>query len=241
MKRGIVGITLFALSAALLLLVGSGDRIKQGKVKKTEEAAVISVFCDKRIDMSDFKGLSSAASELAQNENFNLKPISEKLRDDIFNRYASGFPFAVKDEDSVIQSSAYGKLAARKFDINKVFFATPDGYVVIRYTEKKEFKALLDDYPDSEAFLFCAADFRLEKTSSLMGFGTAKVKSNVEITAVDRKQNVLMKKTSNASSDDTIKFSLGGVFDASKVEPLCIQATEKAAKKFEEWFANKTD
>jgi hypothetical protein len=241
MKRSIANFVLFAISATLLLALGTAGRMKQGKVKKLEEVAVISVFCDKRIDMSDFKSLSSAANELAQNEGFNLKPIAEKLRDDIFSRYSPGFPFAVKEEDSVIQSSAYEKLAARKFDANRLFFASPDGYVVIRYTEKKEFKALLDDYPDSEAFLFCAADFRLEKTSSLMGFGTAKVKSNVEITAVDRKQNLIMKKTSNASSDDTIKFSLGGVFDASQVEPLCIQATEKAAEKFEEWFADKTD
>jgi hypothetical protein len=54
-----------------------------------------------------------------------------------------------------------------------------------------------------------------------------------------------MQKTSNASSKDNVKFSLGGVFDASQIQPLCVQSTEKAAEKFEEWFtgkiASKTD
>jgi hypothetical protein len=241
MDRNGIRVTLTALMAASLFLLFSGGKMREGKVKGVEEAALISVFCDKRIDTSDFKGIASASSQLAQNDDFNLKPIAEKLRDDIFNRYAQGFPFTLKDESTVIHSPAYEKLATKKFDINKVHFASPDGYVVVPYLNKKAFKTLLETYPDAEAFLFCAADFRLEKTSSLLGFGTAKVKSNVEIAAIDRKQKLIMRKTSYASSEDTIKFSLRGVFDASQIQPLCTQATEKAAKKFEGWFANKME
>jgi hypothetical protein len=152
-----------------------------------------------------------------------------------------GFPFEVADEDSVLHSPAYESLASKKFDINKLYFTSPDGYVVVPFENNKAFKTLLETYPDTEAFLFCGADFRLEKVSSVLGFGTAKVKSNVRIVAVDRKQKVIMQKTSNASSEEKIKFSLGGVFDASQIQPLCVQATGKAAEKFEEWFANKMD
>jgi hypothetical protein len=239
MNRRCTRFALTALSALSLLVLFTSGKMKEGKVKKTQETALISVFCDKRIDTSDFKGVESAASELAQNDSFNLKPIAEKLRDDIFNRYAQGFPFEVADEDSVIHSEAYEKLASKKFDIDKLHFASPDGYVVVPYENNKAFKTLLETYPDAEAFLFCGADFRLEKVSSVLGFGTAKVKSSVRIVAVDRKQKVIMQKTSDASSEDKIKFSLGGVFDASQIQPLCVQATDKAAEKFEEWFAKK--
>jgi hypothetical protein len=241
MNRKSIRFILTTLAALSLILLCTSGKIKEGKVKDTQEAALISVFCDKRIDTSDFKSVESAASELAQNDNFNLKPIAEKLRDDIMNRYAQGFPFEVADEDSVLHSPAYESLASKKFDINKLYFTSPDGYVVVPFENNKAFKTLLETYPDAEAFLFCGADFRLEKVSSVLGFGTAKVKSNVRIVAVDRKQKVIMQKTSNASSEDKIKFSLGGVFDASQIQPLCVQATEKAAEKFEEWFANKMD
>jgi hypothetical protein len=134
MSRIPIRITLTVLFAVPVLLLCTSGKIKEEKVKGVNEAALNCVFCDKRIDTSDFKSIGAAANQLAQDKDFDLKPTADKLRDDIFNRYAQGFPFKVADENAVIHSPAYTKLASNKFDLNKVFFAAPDGYVILPYT-----------------------------------------------------------------------------------------------------------
>ena len=69
------------------------------------------------------------------------------------------------------------------------------------------YKVLLDAFPDVEAFMVCTANFKLTKEFAIAG------------------------------SDDAIKFALGGVVDATQILPLCLQATDKAARKFEAWFS----
>ena len=88
-------------------------------------------------------------------------------------------------------------------------------------------------------FRFCrnrADEVALVSVFCDKGIGTSDFKG---IAAVDRKQKVIMRKTSCASSEDKTKFSLGVIFDAPQIQPLCVQATDKAAEKIEEWFAKK--
>lgn len=99
------------------------------------------------------------------------------------------------------------------------------------------YQVLLDAFPNVQAFMLCTAYFKLTKEFSIAGFGTARVTSNVTIAVLDRSRKVILRKFTYAASDDTIKFALGGVFDAEQILPLCEQATTKAAAKFEQWFA----
>ena len=64
MNRNLVRFTLTVFLAASLLMLFSGGKMKEGKVKGVKEVALISVFCDKRIDTSDFKGIGAATNRL---------------------------------------------------------------------------------------------------------------------------------------------------------------------------------
>jgi hypothetical protein len=228
---------LLPVIGALLLLLISCATLEKGQVASVEEAALVSVYCDKRIDTSDFKGLAALVNELSQDKAFQLKPVASKLRDDMFGKYAAGLPFKLIPESKVIGAPAYRTFENQKFSLNKAFFDVPDGYVFYPISDDVAYKVLIDAFPSVQAFMVCTASFKLTKEFQIAGFGTARVTSFVSILALDRNRKVILRKSTYAASDETIKFALGGVFDAAKILPLCVQASDKAAKKFEEWFA----
>jgi hypothetical protein len=55
-----------------------------------------------------------------------------------------------------------------------------------------------------QAFMLCTAYFRLTKEFAIAGFGTARVTSNVTITALDRSRRVILRKYTYAASDHAI-------------------------------------
>jgi hypothetical protein len=218
------------------LLSFSCATLEKTQVAGVEEAALISIYCDKRIDMSDFGGLAALVNQVAQDQAFQLKPLAVKLRDDMFGKYAAGLPFKLIAEDRVIGAPAYRTFETQKFSLNKAFYDAPDGYVFYPLNDDVAYRVLLDAFPGVEAFMVCSAYFKLTKEFSIAGFGTARVTSFVTVLALDRNRQVILRKSTYAASDQTIKFALGGVFDADKILPLCVQATDKAARKFEAWF-----
>ncbi len=229
-------ITGAALTLGALLLFACAT-LEKGQVAGVEQAALISVYCDKRIDMSDFKGLAALVNRLAQDESFQLKPLAVKMRDDMFGRYAAGLPFQLLPEKQVIGAPVYRTFETQKFSLSKAFYDAPEGYVFYPLSDDVAYRVLLDAFPDVEAFMVCSAYFKLTKEFAIAGFGTARVTAYVTVLALDRERKVILRKYTWAASDDTIKFALGGVFDAKQILPLCVQATDKAAKKFEVWFS----
>ncbi len=230
-------LSLLAVLAAGALLLFSCATLEKGQVASVQQAALISVYCDKRIDMSDFGGLAAMVNQLAQNEAFQLKPLAVKMRDDMFGRYSAGLPFKLLAEKQVIGAPVYRTFETQKFSLSKAFYDAPDGYVFYPLSDDVAYKVLLDGFPDVEAFMVVSASFKLTKEFAIAGFGTARVNSYVTILALNRNREVILRKATWAASDETIKFALGGVFDASQILPLCIQATDKAARKFETWFS----
>jgi hypothetical protein len=227
-----------ALPSAIVLglLLASCATLNKEQVARVENAALLTVTCDRRIDTSDFYGLAALANQLAQNEQFRLKPIAVKLRDDIFQRYAQGFPFTLLAEQAVIGSSAYRSLAAEEFEFNRLFYETPDGYSALPLGDEEAFARIVAAFPDVQAFMSCSAYFKLTKMFQIIGFGTARVDAFVTIAAYDRDRKVILRKTSYGSSAGSIKFALGGVFDATLIQPLCVQAADQAALEFDRWF-----
>ncbi len=224
-----------AIAAGLAL--ASCATLEKEQVARVENAALLTVTCDRRIDASDFRGIAALVNKLAQDEQFHLKPIAVKLRDDIFQRYAQGFPFALLEEQAVIGSSAYKNLAAQESDLNRLFYETPDGYSALPLGDKEAFVRIVAAFPDVQGFMSCSAYFKLTKMFQIIGFGTARVDAFISIAVYDRGRKVILQKTSYGSSKDSIQFALGGVFDASDVQPLCVQAADQARLSFERWFA----
>jgi hypothetical protein len=227
------------LSLALVFFAGCASMDK-GAVSQIKEVAIVSVYADKNVDMQDFGGLAAAVSALAQNEAFNLQPIVLKFRDDLISKYAGAFGFKVMDEQTVLASPEYQALKAKVvIDMTKLVYELPQGYIAINPLDKKKALAVADAFPNVQGFMYGTMSFRLVKQFEIAGFGTAKMQAYLNIYVKDRNGKTVVYKYTFADSDDSIKFALGGVFDAAKIQPLCVQAADKAAVKFEEWVKKK--
>lgn len=236
MRNKIFIITII-FSLFLLLFFSSCATFKKEAVTSIKNAAVVSVYCHKRIDTSDFKGMAAGVSELAQNKDFKLQPVAVRLRDDIFNEYASHLPFSLLDEPTVINNESYINLYKdKKIDFKPIFFATPEGYQIVLFTNEDIITKLFESFPEVDGLVFVNADFRLDKVASVLGFGTAKVRATHTLMVIDRNREIVMKKHNYASSKGSLKFALGGVFDAGKIQPLCVEAINRAADTTKKWI-----
>ena len=230
-----IGGTLLVL---MLVLTGCAT-FNSNALESVHNVAVVSVFCDKRIDMSDFKGMAAFISQIAQDESFRLEPVAESLTDDIFEDYAPHFPFSLMDEETVLNSSGYQTLYdSLVSDLQPYFYALPEGYQVVYPNNYDAIDQLFQVFPDADGLMFVYADFKLDKVVQVLGFGTAKVRAYHRIYVVNRSHKVAMAKYNYASSDNSIKFALGGVFDASLIQPLCEEATARAAAMTANWIQN---
>lgn len=228
---------LITVTLSMLLLFYSGcSTFQKGSVTSIQNAAVVSVFCDKQIDMSDFKGMASSVSALAQNKDFKLKPIAVRMKDDVFLEYASFLPFPLMEEQAVINNDAYKNYyKGVKVAISPLVYAFPDGYQVI-FTNKKNIEKMFEILPDADALIFVTASFKLDKVASILGFGTAKAEASHTITVIDRSKKIVMQKNNRAKSENNIKFALGGVFKASDIQPLCVEAINEATDMTRTWI-----
>ncbi len=187
--------------------------------------------------MSDFRGLASAVNELAQNDDFNLEPSAIQLKNDVLEVYAPHFPFKFIDEKTITNNAAYKDLYTGVADwFVKGNFSTAAGYQPVFRTDKDSIDKLFAAFPEADALMFTSADFKLNKESSVLGFGTARVTASHYLVLINRDKKIVMDKFNYAASKHTIKFALGGVFDAKKIQPLCIEALNKASERTEAWI-----
>ena len=248
-KSGFHGVV---LALAVLAFTGCAT-FNMAQLEVVDKAALVSVYCDKRIDMSDFKGVAAFVSQLAQDESFDLSSVALQMKDDVFEKYAPYLPFTFLDERVVTGDTAYVNLYP---DRDKIVFAlgayrwmvAAAGYHVIEIgTSGKKARAygttpkdvpgkLYEAFPVAEALMFVHADFKLAKESSLLGFGTARMQANHHLLIINKNEEVILSKMNFAVSDDKIKFALGGIFDASKIQQLCVEALNKASAKTNIWI-----
>jgi hypothetical protein len=212
--------------------------IDKNAIAMVKNAAVVSVYCDKRLDMSDFSGMASAIAALAQNEQFDLSAITTKLKDSLFNDYAKALPFKIMDEQTVIGAANYAEKAKSTgvFQMSEAVVNLPQGYKAISILDKKTILAMFEAVPGADAGIIMSVSFKLRKVFEIAGFGTAKVESVVTLMIKDKNYKTVLYRTEVASSSDQIKFALGGVFDASQIRPLCEQSSYLAMNQTRVWI-----
>jgi hypothetical protein len=208
------------------------DRAAIGQVKK---AVLISVFADKRIDTSEFKGDIAGLAQFLQFDELMLQPMAESLKEDFFNKYTKVFPFAVIPEEEVINSGAYKSVDSGIRNFIGVFMSIPKGYKYIPAHEA-DARAVMNAL-GADAVIHISASYRLSKMFAIAGFGLAKVNVTLNVTCIGRDGKSVFTFNVGASSNNDIKFALNGVFDATQILPLCREATDNASQALYRWFA----
>jgi len=233
--RNKIIVSIFIIIFTFLFFTGCAT-FKKADLDVLDNVALVSAFANKEIDMSDFRGIGQAVSKLAQNKEFNLEPAAIQIKNDILEMYAPHFPFKFIDEKTVTSNSAYKGLYGGGAEwLKEAYYSTAAGYQVIRYTDKDAIDKLFAAFPEADGLMFTNANFKLNKESSILGFGTARVQAWHHMILINRNKKIIMNRTNYSVSRNTIKFALGGVFDAKKIQPMCIEALSKASERTEAW------
>ncbi len=207
------------------------------------KVALVSVYGNKKIDASDF-GVINSFKSLGNDPAFNLKGIITEVKDSIYSELGPMFPFDFLPEDKIINNEQYKALGeSAKKGLSKMMYASPDGYYYIPFT-KKYFSQLVDIFkPDSvDGFMVVSVNYSLEKIVQAMGFGTAKVMAQITLSIYDTRGKLMLLLPVTQVSSESIKFALGGnAMDASKILPLCHDATMKAFAKLKEKLPKKIE
>ncbi|MCD4813095.1 hypothetical protein K8S19_05330 [bacterium] len=207
-------------------------------LQQLKKIAVMTVYCDKRIDTSELTSIVFDINKRSNQKNFDLFPMAMKLHKTIFTLYPSILPSEIADEKSIIMKPHYRAIKKNENFFLKPFnVATPPGYIAISTFDLNPIKASLEQMPDIDGVLFLSAEYRLSKIGGeFLGFGKLAVKCTVTLSILDREGNVAINHSVEAESMSKIKYSFGGAFDTAKIIPLCDEATEQADLWMQYWL-----
>jgi hypothetical protein len=229
-------ITLLSICLAVLFMSGCATFNKE-YLKTVNQVALVSVITDKRIDMTDFSGLAAVLSKEFQGSQFNLQPVCTEIKNNLFTKNVEKFPFQLLPEKRVINSAGYKQLK-QEFDnkfANYLYHEVPKGYTVVRYTNDADLEKVFRLLPESDGTMVVVATFKLKKLGEFLGFGSADLRTYLAVVVKNRQNKDVIKKIFLGKSQHKIKYSLGGIFDATDVQPLCLEATQDALYQFDKW------
>ncbi|MCO4805639.1 MAG: hypothetical protein KC456_03510 [Flavobacteriales bacterium] len=202
--------------------------------------AMVSVYCSKKVDMSDFTGnMIGAINALANSEDFRIEPFVDELHKKITGTYMENIDFDFMPEAEVLGHAGYDETLNDGALISGEWMIRPEGYQSVHAQSKKAQKAALEAFPEVDGIMMVGIDYKLVKMVEALGFGTAKVQANVHLKIVDRKAKKMLNVLVSQKSDGKIKFALGGVFDTKELMPLIKDATENALVRMDEKIIRK--
>lgn len=235
-----------SMALSLAVIAGSCTSIKSAKVNELDHVAVVNISVDNHVDMSGFVGLVAFAEEMAKSGEFDLSDVTENMHGEVFNRYAGKFPFSILPEEKVIGSTSYSDYVQR--DTRSAIarnqkYQSYQGYHVLharKYNERKIQQLFNVLPPETDAVLFVNAFYTLKKQAVSYGTGTAKIRANLDMMLINREGDVIMKVLVSDYSEDLIKFALSGSeMDTYKVREMCVDATNSALEKANNFFIKK--
>lgn len=231
-------LSLLAMSISCLVLF-SFKSLHAPAPAAGEKVALVSIYCSKQVDMSEFGGKASMITQLANSEDFNLQPFVEELHKRITSSYLENLDYDFVPESEVLTTEGYDESLTDGALIKAEWLNKPEGYVGVHNQSKKTQKNTLAVFPDVDGIMIIGVDYKLKKMAQVAGFGTAKVEATVILKIVDRSAKKMFRVAVSQLSDDKLKFALGGAFDTAKLMPLVKDATEKALTKMDEKIVKK--
>lgn len=226
--------TKFFIPLALIALIVTSCIVSKERMKSVNDAALVSLYLNRNINMSEFGNAAAGLSKLVQDDAFDLKPLVTKLKSSVEDDMVSALPFKLVDEQKVITSEKYEDIFNAQPVLAKISrrqVEYPEGYYPINSASKAARAEAISAFPFADGFLYVSVDYKLVKTSmQIAGFGKAKIEANLNVRLVDRNNKIVLKVQKRAKSENNIKFALGGVFDAKKIKGLCEEATDEVTK-----------
>lgn len=252
----ILSCAVVALGVLLTSCGSSKSSMNVSDVESAEMAAVPIITVDQYIDMTDLQDGGSLASgdgvggfmqRILNDDAFDLAPMADLLQERTFGTYAERLPVRIMPEEEVIGTERYKNFTLlddesnddRMQRVNRL--KVPEGYKQYNVGQGSVFgdrqQQMFGAVPDeADAILLVSADYEMiEDNPFYYNFlpispDRAYVKATVRMEMLDRDGNEIMEIVQTARSNNHVNTVGGVTTEASKIQPLCTEATEKAIK-----------
>lgn len=251
----------------VFLLLASCASQDFNKIKKYETAAIPIINVNPHIDYSNVQDgaimeqesrakviaqAAGAVQQAADDESFDFfKRIAINLRDRTYKDFSNKLGVRVQEEYKVINSPAYKNL---QFDLDEYDLqtpATPEGYKPYQLQttaligddrNKRMFEAMPEG---TETMIYASAEYEFVDVTSIWGSWipfypkTAALKANVRLTMLDNQLNEVLDVSREARSSRTVVMAGTATLEPSKLEPMAIDATNRAMDKLSNYLRGK--
>lgn len=212
-----------------------------------QKVAIVTFYVDKYIDYKKAnEGTRSAynSSTLADDPNFDLRPLLQEFYETFKKDFAKDFPFEIVDEKEILESPMYkayhgldgvedtDSVDVYMENINDRFIAI-DGYNVLlsggnMLRSWRTESHLLKMFPDLDGVMFVYMHYQFEPKVAIGGMGNAGMRAFINIDLFNKEAKKVFKMEEYATSKKSVPLIQGTpVMTTSKILPMCENATER--------------
>ena len=218
-----------------------------------QKVALVTFYVDKYIDYDKATAETRESYQdrtLADDPDFDLRPILLDFYDTFKKEYVKDFPFELVDERVVIGSDMYKTYSGLdgiedtdsidyyRENINDRFIAV-DGYKVILsggnlLRSWRTEAHLLQMFPDVDGVMFVYMRYQFEPKVNIGGMGNAGMRAFINIDLFNKEAKKVFKMEEYATSKKSVPLINGvPIMTSEKILPLCANATEKLMEDLE--------
>jgi len=207
-----------------------------------KSVAIATFYVDRYIDFSQLGSNAAFGANmltLAEDSNFNLKPVLAKFHDMIFDDFSKDFPFDLYPEEKVIGNQQYidfkgkyGNADKEMDDANfwKRFIPYPGYKPLVEYLAKKgNSDYMLDIFGnETDGIMFIYIDFEFVPKMAVAGMGTCGVKAFAKLKCWNKLGKKVFAINESAISSKSIPMVMGfPILKLEEILPMCENATDK--------------
>jgi hypothetical protein len=226
--------------ALVLLATVSCATYNSAAMESVGDVAVISIQCQRLIDMGGDKEWAATAKVWARSEAFDLAPAAAHVRSDLFGAYARSLPFTLVGEQLLLTSEVYqglGSSGIKLLPVNEV--TVPAGYFPVSNDNQKGVKDLIARFPEVQGFLWVEVSYALLKKTEFLGTGFASMRADLTVTILDRRGRGILRHTESAEDADEFRIPVIGKLRLTDVSSAALRATSRASAKMAQWLEEK--
>jgi hypothetical protein len=212
-----------------------------------QKVALVTFYVDKYINYDKATADTRSSYQdrtLADDPDFDLRPLLEEFYNTFRKEYVKDFPFELVDEKVVIGSDKYKAYSGLEGleDTDSVDFYTEnindrfiaiDGYNVLLsggnlLRSWRTEAHLLEMFPDVDGVMFVYMHYQFEPKVNIGGMGNAGMRAFINIDLFNKEAKKVFKMEEFATSKKSVPLINGvPIMTTEKILPLCASATER--------------
>jgi len=229
------------LLLAIALLATVSCATYNGKaMQSVGEAAVISIQCNRLVDMGSDKEFEAIAKLWVKSEAFDLGLAAARVNSDLFGAYARSLPFKLIGEQRLLSSDTYKAIGSGGIAmIPAQQVNVPPGYFPVSLDNSKGVRELIARFPEVNGFVWVEVRYALVKNSTFVGTVIASMRADLTLTVLDRSGRGVLRHTETGEDPDDLRIPDIGYVKPSYVAAAAVRATARASAAMARWLEAK--